>query len=107
MKLDVFKPILELTLQESHRDSLLSASCQEFFEHMRRVKSFHDFFTSKFTSHLQENVKDIINHCMAVHGDIVRKLSETRLGGPRFSAFIRRWEINVEPLPQEETKTDQ
>ena len=37
MKVDVFKPILQLALQESHRDSLLSATCQEFFEHMRRV----------------------------------------------------------------------
>ncbi|KAF8138310.1 component of IIS longevity pathway SMK-1-domain-containing protein [Boletus edulis] len=84
IKLDVFKPILQLTLQESHRDSLLSASCQEFFEHMRR-----------------ENIKDLISHCMTVHRDIIRKLSETRLGGPRFSAFVRRWEINVEPLPKE------
>ncbi|KAF8559134.1 DUF625-domain-containing protein [Imleria badia] len=89
IKLDVFKPILELTLQESHRDSLLSASCQEFFEHMRR-----------------ENIKDLINHCMTVHRDIIYKLSETRLGGPRFSAFVRRWEINVEPLPKEEAKND-
>ncbi|KAF9226763.1 DUF625-domain-containing protein [Gyrodon lividus] len=89
IKLDVFKPILELTLQESHRDSLLSASYQEFFEHMRR-----------------ENIKDLINHCMINHGDIVRKLSDTTLGGPRFSAFIRRWEINVEPPPQEEAKNE-
>ena len=37
MKVDVFKPILQLALQESHRDSLLSAACQELFEHMRRV----------------------------------------------------------------------
>lgn len=43
---------------------------------------------------------------MTAHGDTVRKLSETKLGGPRFSAFIRRWEINVEPLPQEEAKND-
>lgn len=40
IKLDVFKPILDLTIQESRRDSLLSASCQEFFEHMRRVRHF-------------------------------------------------------------------
>lgn len=54
----------------------------------------------------QENIKDLISLCMTAHGDIVRKLSETRLGGPRFSAFIRRWEINVEPLPKEEGKND-
>ena len=33
----VFKPVLELTLRESRRDNLLSASCQELFEFIRRV----------------------------------------------------------------------
>lgn len=61
---------------------------------------------SNLTLHLQENVKDLISHCMTVHRDIIDKLSETKLGGPRFSAFIRRWEINVEPLPKEEVKND-
>ena len=37
LKLDILHPILELTLQESRRDNLLSCSCQEFFENMRRV----------------------------------------------------------------------
>lgn len=37
IKLDVVHPILDLTLQESRRDNLLSCSCQEFFESMRRV----------------------------------------------------------------------
>ncbi|KAI0940291.1 hypothetical protein AcV5_001437 [Taiwanofungus camphoratus] len=37
IKHDVLKPILDLTEQESRRDNLLSASCQEFFEHMRKV----------------------------------------------------------------------
>jgi len=37
MKHDVLKPILDLTLQESRRDNLLSCSCQEYFESMRRV----------------------------------------------------------------------
>ena len=41
VKYDIFKPILELTLQESRRDNLLSSSCQEFFEHMRRVRRGH------------------------------------------------------------------
>ena len=39
MKHDVLKPILELTVRESRRDNLLSSSCQEFFEHMRRVRA--------------------------------------------------------------------
>lgn len=36
-KLEVFKPIIALTLKESRRDTLVSSSCQEFFEFMRRV----------------------------------------------------------------------
>ncbi|KAL6307189.1 component of IIS longevity pathway SMK-1-domain-containing protein [Sparassis latifolia] len=81
----LFKPILDLTLRESHRDNLLSASCQEFFEHMRK-----------------ENLKDLIAHCMTVYGPRVRELAESPMGGPRFKAFIRRWEMNVEPPPEEE-----
>ncbi|KAH7887481.1 component of IIS longevity pathway SMK-1-domain-containing protein [Phlebopus sp. FC_14] len=87
MKLDVFKPILDLSLQESHRDSLLSASCQEFFDHMRR-----------------ENMKEPIHHCMIQHESLVRQLAATPLGGPRFASFIRRWEINIEPPPKEEAQ---
>ncbi|KAI6024484.1 component of IIS longevity pathway SMK-1-domain-containing protein [Pisolithus marmoratus] len=89
-KLDVFKPILDLALQESHRDSLLSASCQEFFEHMRK-----------------ENMKDLINHCMTKHEAIVRQLATTPTEGARFNAFIRRWEINIEPPPKEGSQPDQ
>ena len=37
MKQDILKPILDLTIQESLRDNLLSCSCQEYFEHMRKV----------------------------------------------------------------------
>lgn len=87
MKLDVFKPILDLTIQESRRDSLLSASCQEFFEHMRR-----------------ENIKDPINHCMTKHESLVRQLAASPLSGHRFMSFIRRWEINIEPPPKEESQ---
>lgn len=36
-KHDVFQSILTLTAEESRRDTLLSASCQELFEHMRKV----------------------------------------------------------------------
>jgi hypothetical protein len=38
MKQDILKPILDLTIQESLRDNLLSCSCQEYFEHMRKVR---------------------------------------------------------------------
>ncbi|OBZ70243.1 hypothetical protein A0H81_09778 [Grifola frondosa] len=85
IKLDVLKPILELTIQESRRDNLLSSSCQEFFEFMRR-----------------ENLKELIHHCMTQHEALIRTLADSPLGGPRFKAFIRRWEMNVEPPPLEE-----
>ena len=37
VKLETFKPIMELTIKESYRDTLVSSSCQEFFDFMRRV----------------------------------------------------------------------
>jgi hypothetical protein len=40
MKQDILKPILDLTIQESLRDNLLSCSCQEYFEHMRKVRLY-------------------------------------------------------------------
>jgi len=87
IKTDILKPILELTVQESKRDNLLSSSCQEFFEYIRR-----------------ENVKELIAHCMSKHGDKIRLLAASSLGGPRFQAFIQRHEINIEPPPKEEEK---
>jgi len=40
MKHDIMKPILDLSLQEAFRDNLLSCSCQEYFDHMRKVCPF-------------------------------------------------------------------
>ena len=37
IKIDALGPILDLTLRESRRDNLLSSTCQEFFEHIRKV----------------------------------------------------------------------
>ena len=45
VKHDLFKPIIDLTLSESRRDNLLSGSCQDLFEHIRRVRS-RDYFLS-------------------------------------------------------------
>ncbi|KAI0774738.1 DUF625-domain-containing protein [Trametes elegans] len=84
IKHDVLKPILELTMRESKRDNLLSSSCLEFFDFMRR-----------------ENLKDLISHCMTKHGDMVRALAESPLVGSRFKDFIARWEMNNEPPPVE------
>ncbi|KAK2465946.1 hypothetical protein APHAL10511_001587 [Amanita phalloides] len=89
MKLDVMQPILDLTLQESRRDNLLSCSCQEFFEAMRR-----------------DNMKEMINFCMTKHESLIRQLAETPLGSQRFDMLIRRYEINNEPPPPEEPKSE-
>lgn len=89
MKHDVLKPILDLTLRESRRDNLLSCSCHEYFDFMRR-----------------ENAKDLIKFCMTHHEEDIRKLAETPLGKERFLMFIRRWEINNEPPPPEEHKPE-
>ncbi len=43
---------------------------------------------------------------MIKHEDVIKALSDTQLGGPRFKAFIRRWEMNVEPLPKEDEKIE-
>lgn len=48
MKHDILKPILDLTLKESLRDNLLSCSCQEYFEHMRKVRSLYRAFIHSF-----------------------------------------------------------
>ncbi|KAJ3997780.1 component of IIS longevity pathway SMK-1-domain-containing protein [Lentinula boryana] len=84
MKHDILKPILDLTIQESQRDNLLSCSCQEFFEHMRR-----------------ENMKELIGFCLTKHEAEIKTLTESHLGGQRFQLFIRRWEMNNEPMPVE------
>ncbi|KAL1721678.1 component of IIS longevity pathway SMK-1-domain-containing protein [Schizophyllum commune] len=84
VKHDLFKPIIDLTLSESRRDNLLSGSCQDLFEHIRR-----------------ENMKSIIEFIMKNHGDDIRKLAETPLGRHRFEMFIRRYEINCESPPAE------
>ncbi|KAF7302120.1 SMK-1 domain-containing protein [Mycena indigotica] len=84
MKHDLLKPILDLTMRESRRDNLLSCSCHEYFDYMRR-----------------ENVKDLIKFCMTRHEEDIRRLAETPLGKDRYVMFIRRWEINNEPPPPE------
>ncbi|KAJ7739914.1 component of IIS longevity pathway SMK-1-domain-containing protein [Mycena metata] len=89
MKHDVLKPILDLTLRESRRDNLLSCSCHEYFDSMRR-----------------DNMKDMIKFCMTHHDAEIRKLAETPLGKERFLLFIQRWEINNEPPPEEESKSE-
>jgi protein phosphatase-4 regulatory subunit 3 len=106
MKHDLLKPILDLTLKESKRDNLLSSSCQEFFEHMRRVRHFSDLFLQRLMGFIQENIKELIDHCMTRHEALVRQLAETSLGGPRFNALIRRWEMNVEPPPADKQEAE-
>ncbi|KAF9534111.1 component of IIS longevity pathway SMK-1-domain-containing protein [Crepidotus variabilis] len=85
LKHDIFKPILDLTIKESIRDNLLSCSCQEYFEIMRK-----------------ENMKELIKFCMVKHEEEIKQLAKSTLGGDRFQLLIRRHEMNVAPPPMDE-----
>ncbi|THG97475.1 hypothetical protein EW026_g4525 [Hermanssonia centrifuga] len=89
MKIDIFSALLDITIRESKRDNLLSSTCQEFFEFMRK-----------------DNIKEPIHHCMTKHPDKVKTLAEMPICGECFKGFIARWEINMEPPPKEEEKSD-
>ncbi|KAG6891693.1 hypothetical protein C0992_010096 [Termitomyces sp. T32_za158] len=87
MKHDVIKPLLDLTLQESRRDNLLSCSCQEYFDFIRK-----------------EKVKELGKFCWTKHEEELRKLAQSPLGGQRFAQFNAwiQFEIlqqNKEPPP--------
>ena len=85
IKLDAFKPILELTLRESTRDTLVGSACLEFFETMRR-----------------ENPRQVVAHVMApAHTELVEKLQATKLAGPTFRSLMQRHEMNVHPEKDE------
>jgi len=38
---------------------------------------------------------------MTVHEPEIQQLAKSSIGGQRFELFIRRWEMNNEPLPPE------
>ena len=38
IKFDILQPIIDLAVKESGRDNLISSSCQEFFDHLRKVR---------------------------------------------------------------------
>ena len=85
IKLDAFKPILELTLRESTRDTLVGSACLEFFETMRR-----------------ENPRQVVAHVMApAHTELIEKLQATKLSGPTFRSLMQRHEMNVHPEKEE------
>ncbi|KAG8897079.1 Platinum sensitivity protein [Tulasnella sp. 403] len=79
-KNDLFAPLLELTLKEARRDNLINASCQEFFEYIRK-----------------ENIRFIINHIMEKYEPRVRELCKFGSIGDRFRGMVIRWEQNNEP----------
>ncbi|KAG6861854.1 hypothetical protein C0995_011151 [Termitomyces sp. Mi166 len=81
IKHDVVKPLLDLTLQESRRDNLLSCSCQEYFDFIRK-----------------EKVKELGTFCWTKHEQELRKLAQSPLGGQRFEQF-NAW-IQFEMLQQ-------
>jgi len=49
----------------------------------------------------KDNIKDLVRFCMTVHEPEIQQLAKSSLGGQRFELFIRRWEMNNEPLPPE------
>jgi protein phosphatase 4 regulatory subunit 3 len=100
IKLEVFRPIVELTIKESHRDTLVSSSCQEFFDYMRRVCPNHISLWLILTA-MQENTKELISHIMVNFEDRIKLLSESRFCGQCFRGFIRRYEMNIHPPPPE------
>ncbi|KAL5507911.1 PSY2 [Sanghuangporus vaninii] len=83
-KHEVFTPICKLTIREARRENLLSSTCQEFFEFMRK-----------------ENLRDPIAYIMDKHEAEIRELAKTAKGFATFQNFISRWEINKEPPPPE------
>lgn len=50
IKHDIFTPILDLTTRESRRDNLVSSTCLEYFDFMRRVRVRFVLSFSPFTS---------------------------------------------------------
>lgn len=98
------KPILDLTIQESLRDNLLSCSCQEYFEIMRKV-SWRKFIPSirYLITNIKDNIRDLIEECMTKHEAEIQHLAKTLLGGELFQRFILRHEMNMAPRPQEPT----
>lgn len=45
----------------------------------------------------------MIRFCMTKHEAEIQKLAKSPLGGQRFELFIRRYEMNIAPLPEEGT----
>ncbi|EUC57696.1 component of IIS longevity pathway SMK-1 protein, partial [Rhizoctonia solani AG-3 Rhs1AP] len=86
IKQDVVLPIIELTARESRRDNMLSSTCQEFFEYIRR-----------------ENLRLVIDYMMEKHETRVRDLAKHPMVGMRFAGIILRWEQNHEEPPPTES----
>lgn len=51
-------------------------------------------------------MKDLIKYCMTHHEAEIQKLEQTALGKTRFELFIRRWDMNCAPPPEEESTPD-
>jgi protein phosphatase 4 regulatory subunit 3 len=100
IKLEVFRPIVELTIKESRRDTLVSSSCQDFFESMRRVCLPHICLWLILIA-VQENMKELISHIMIYYEDRIKQLSDSRFCGQCFRGFVRRYEMNIHPPPPE------
>ncbi len=107
MKIDAMKPLLDLTIRESRRDNLLSSTCKEFFEYIRKVTRLMSFVSKVLIDVLiQENMKDLLHHCMTKHAAEVKILLDCELTRPCFQVFSARWEMNMEPPPKDELRVE-
>ncbi|ELU45896.1 nucleus protein [Rhizoctonia solani AG-1 IA] len=91
IKQDVVLPIIELTARESRRDNMLSSTCQEFFEYIRRVSAWPGVCVCVTCDQLHK------------HEARVRELAKHPMVGMRFAGIILRWEQNHEEPPSTES----
>lgn len=105
-KNDLVLPLIELLEGEGPRDNLLSSSCLDVFEVIRKVSGavLHAglYRSSVLTlRRLQDNVKSIINHIFEKHEAKISKLTALPNLKMVMGALRTRWEQNNEPTPVE------
>ncbi|KLO19930.1 DUF625-domain-containing protein [Schizopora paradoxa] len=88
-KVGIYTPIVKLTLRESKRNNLLSSTCQEFFDTIRK-----------------ESLKEPMLHIFKQHAAEIRQLGENNQygGAGVFCTLNLRYEIIQEGPPKEEEK---
>ncbi|KAJ9106115.1 hypothetical protein QFC21_001257 [Naganishia friedmannii] len=86
IKYELMLPMLELLESESPRDNMLSSTCLDIFEIIRR-----------------DNLKPVINYLFEKYKPRLQALGKKPLLKTYLLALALRWEQNNEPLPVEQT----